>query len=126
MTNQAQTVLAPWPNIMSQDQTVPNAIHNMTMMRQKMQANQKMAADRLQRLVDKMNAAKGEAKVDAIADVVTELAWQRTFDRQAMNRMSQMMMPWVASDMNNMPEECPMLKEFGQTPRKEPRDRPEE
>jgi hypothetical protein len=62
---------------------------NMMAMRQRMMADQKETDARLQPLIDKMNAAKGSAKGDAMAAVVTRLVRQRTTDRQSMNQMSQ-------------------------------------
>lgn len=56
----------------------------MMAMRQKMMADDKAADARLQPLIDKMNAAKGEAKVDAMAAAITELIRQRTGTREHM------------------------------------------
>ena len=65
---------------------------DMMAMRQKMMADDKAADARLQPLLDKMNAAKGEAKVEAMAAVVNELIRQRTTMHAQMGQMSQMMM----------------------------------
>jgi hypothetical protein len=50
---------------------------NMMAMRQRMMADQKETDARLQPLIDKMNAAKGSAKGDAMAAVVTKLGTGR-------------------------------------------------
>ena len=63
---------------------------DMASMREKMMADQKTATTRLLPLIETMNAAKGEAKVDAIAAVLTELVHQRSAQ---MDHMSGMMMP---------------------------------
>ena len=84
-------------------------------MREKMMADQKAATARLQPLIDTMNAAKGEAKVDAIAAVLTELVHQRSAQ---MDHMSGMMMPdgmmmqmqAMSGDMRKLAAECPMMK----------------
>jgi len=99
---------------------------NMMAMRQKMMADDKAADARLQPLIDKMNAAKGEAKVDAMAAVLTELVRQRTATREHMTQMSQMMMPnmmgammqGMSADMRKLAAQCPMMKGFGETPPK--------
>jgi hypothetical protein len=88
---------------------------DMTSMREKMMADQKAATARLQPLIDTMNAAKGEAKVDAIAAVLTELVQQRSAQ---MDHMSGMMMPdgmmmqmqAMRGDMHKSAAECPMMK----------------
>jgi len=98
----------------------------MMAMRQKMMADQKESDARLQSLIDKMNAAKDSAKVDAMATLVTELVRQRTTDRQSMNQMSQMMMPnmmgmmmqGMTADMRGLAAQCPMMRGFGETPSK--------
>lgn len=63
-------------------------------MRQQMMAEQQASLARLQQLMDKMNAAKGDAKVDAIAAVVTELVQQHKSAQERM-MMPMMMMPMM-------------------------------
>ncbi len=96
---------------------------NMMAMRQKMMADDKAADARLEPLIDKMNAAKGEARVDAMAAVLTELIRQRTATREQMTQMSQMMRPGMmmqgmTADMLQLAARCPMMKEFAETPPK--------
>ncbi len=117
---------APSANAAKQDQAAATAGQNMMAMRQRMMADQKEADARLQPLIDKMNGATGSAKVDAMAAVVTEMVRQRTADRQSMNQMSQMMMPnmmgmmmqGMTADMRNWAAQCPMMKGFGESPKK--------
>lgn len=103
---------------------------HMMMMRQKMMADEKEADARLRPLIDKMNAAKGGAKIDAMAAVLTELVRQRTADRESMSQMSQMTMPnmtgmmmkmmqGMTADMRKLAAQCPMMKGFGETPPKQ-------
>ena len=63
-----------------------------------------MAADdrRLTDLLAKMNAAKGEAKVTAMAAVVTELAAQRSRMQQQMMKMQGGMMDQMMAHMSAM------------------------
>ena len=117
---------APSANATKQDQAAATSGQNMMAMRQKMMAAQKESDARLQPLVDKMNAATGSAEVDAMAAVVTELVRQHTVDGQSMNQMSQMMMPnmmgmmmqGMTADMRNLAAQCPMMKGFGESPKK--------
>lgn len=117
---------APSANAAKQDQAAAAAGQNMMAMRQKMMVDQKEADARLQPLIDKMTGATGSAKIDAMAAVVTELVRQRTTDRQSMNQMSQMMMPnmmgmmmqGMTADMRNLAAQCPMMKGFGESPKK--------
>jgi len=117
---------APSANAPTQDQAPATTGQNMMAMRQKMIVNQKEADARLQPLINKMNSAQGSAKVDAMAAVVSEMVRQRTTDRQSMNQMSQMMMPnmmgmmmqGMTADMRNLAVQCPMMKGFGELPKK--------
>lgn len=59
-------------------------------MHRKMMADDRAADAALQSLIEKMNAATGDAKIDAMAAVVIELARQRTLLRHHMEHMSQM------------------------------------
>ena len=83
----------------------------------KMMADQKammakMAADdqTLTDLLAKMNAAKGEAKVVAIAAVVTELAAQRSRMQAQMMRMQSGMMDQMMANMAAMHGSGGMMK----------------
>ena len=83
----------------------------------KMMADQKtmmakMAADdqTLTDLLAKMNAAKGEAKVAAIAAVVTELAAQRSRMQAQMMRMQSGMMDQMMANMAAMHGSGGMMK----------------
>lgn len=95
---------------------------------QAMQMHQQMMADshsmdaRLESLVTKMNAAKGDAKVEAMAAVISALVQQRTMMRDESMKMQQQMMTSMMGNMAGMsPEmkkamaECPMMKMVPQT-----------
>ena len=73
-----------------------NMGQRMMEMRQQMVAEQQASLARLQQLMDKMNAAKGDAKVDAIAAVVTELVQQHKSAQERM-MMPMMMMPMMGT-----------------------------
>jgi len=68
---------------------------------------------RLDELVAKMNAASGDAKLDATAAVVTELAAQRQQMRSMMQTMQPMMMRHMAkhlqAGMQGSMGDCPMM-----------------
>lgn len=123
---QQQVAPAPSAEAKKQDQGPMMMGQNMMAMRQKMMADSKAADAQLQPLVDKMEAAKGPARVDAMAAVLTELVRQRTIARGQMDQMSQMMMPnmmgmmmqGMTADMRKMAAQCPMMKGFGETPPK--------
>jgi hypothetical protein len=102
---------------------------NPMMMGQNMMATMKTdntaADERLTPLLDRMNAATGQAKVDAMAAVVTELVAQRAIERGQMAQMSGMMTPGMmglmiqgmTSDMRSLAAQCPMMKGFAETPK---------
>lgn len=75
----------------------------------------------LQALVAKMNAAKGQAKIDAIAEVLTALVPQQVpkaagmmpMDGQMMGQMMKMMHSMIEGmppEMKKMMAACPMMK----------------
>lgn len=90
----------------------------MMQMQQKMMADMKGMDDRLTALVTKMNAATGESKTQAIADLVTAMVQQRTAMRdqmmqmqgQMMGHMMQHMGGGLSPEMKKMMSECPMMK----------------
>jgi hypothetical protein len=100
---------------MTEDQGSTAMGQHMMAMRQKMMADQKAAIDRLQPLLETMNAAKGEARVDAMAAVLTELVHQRS---EQMPNMMGAMMQSMSDDMRKLAAECPMMKGAGDTPQK--------
>lgn len=61
------------------------------------------AAARLKPLIEKMDAATGEAKIEAMAAVIAELTRERTNMHGHMDHMSRMM-----GEMQTMMERCPM------------------
>lgn len=65
---------------------------DMSKMHDKMMADMKSSHDQLDALAKKMNAATGEAKVAAMADVVNELVRQHETMTKRMADMDQMMM----------------------------------
>lgn len=89
---------------------------------QEMQASMKEKDDRLQQLVKDMNAARGSAKVDRMAAVVTELVNQRTQMREHMSAMMPQMMHHIVGHMQSgmmrgMSESmanCPMASQMAQ------------
>jgi hypothetical protein len=102
------------------------ATHDMQAMREKMTADNRAADATLQPLIERMNAATGEAKVDAMAAVVTELVRQRSDMRGLMEQMSEkmpemmgMMMQKMSGDMHKMAEQCPMMKKMPTSPLKQ-------
>lgn len=72
-------------------QAPPN-MQQMMKMHEQMMAEMKAADSRLDALVKDMNAAKGDAKVNAVAAVVTELVQQQKSMHGHMGEMHQMMM----------------------------------
>lgn len=87
-------------------------------MMQQHDAMQKQMAEmdaKLQSLVDGMNNAKGSAKVDRMAAVLTELVAQRATMRKQMEEMQPKMMEHMMQHMQSgaMKEmaACPMMKE---------------
>ena len=81
--------------------------------RQKMMEEMKAADQRLDELLAKMNSASGQAKVDATAAAVTELAAQRKAMRDRMTQMHQGMMTHMGEHMQAGPQSmamCPMMK----------------
>jgi hypothetical protein len=89
---------------------------DMMAMREKMMADMKTADARLNELVSKMNAASGQAKVDATAAVVTQLVEQRSAMRDRMMGMQQGMMGHMMEHAQAGPQSmaaCPMMKMGG-------------
>jgi len=81
---------------------MPPACREMMAMRQSMRAEQASADAKLNDLAVKMNAAKGEKKVDAIAAVVTEMVAQRQARHEKMAAMHGKMEAAMAN--------CPMMR----------------
>ena len=85
-----------------------------------MKSDMEAAQAKLDALVAEMNAAEGDAKTAAMADVITELASQRKSTMSRMMdmepRMMQHMMGHMRTGMKEGAErgmECPMMKEMG-------------
>ena len=106
---------------MQPNAATPGASAKMTMgCQQMMQAHQRMMEDmkatdaRLDTLVQQMNSATGQAKVDATAAVVSELVTQRTtmFDRmEGMHgEMMQHMMEHTQAGAADAMMKCPMMR----------------
>lgn len=70
----------------------PSNMQDMMKMHEQMMAEMKAADGRLDALVKEMNAASGEAKVNAVAAVVTELVRQQKSMHEHMGQMHQQMM----------------------------------
>ena len=67
-------------------------MQDMMKMHDQMMAEMKAADSRLDALVKEMNAASGDAKVNAVATVVTELVRQQKSMHERMGQMHQQMM----------------------------------
>ena len=83
---------AQTPPATSSGQQAAPTMQDMTKMHEQMMAQMQAGDARLDALVKDMNAAKGEAKVDAVAAVVTELVTQQKAMHGHMGQMHQMMM----------------------------------
>jgi hypothetical protein len=87
----------------------------MMAVRQEMMEDMKEADARLDELVQKMNAAAGDAKVAATAAAVTELVTQRKLMRERMSGMQSRMMQHMMQHMQGGGAkgamECPMMKD---------------
>ena len=70
----------------------PSNMQDMMKMHAQMMAEMKAADSRLDALVKDMNAASGDAKVSAVAAVVTELVRQQKSMHERMGQMHQQMM----------------------------------
>ena len=70
----------------------PSNMQDMMKMHEQMMADMKAADSRLDALVKEMNAAGGEARVNAVAAVVTELVRQQKAMHEHMGQMHQQMM----------------------------------
>lgn len=70
----------------------PANMQDMMKMHEQMMAEMKAADTRLDALVKEMNAASGDAKVNAVAAVVTELVRQHKSMHERMGQMHQQMM----------------------------------
>jgi len=70
----------------------PSNMQDMMKMHAQMMAEMKAADGRLDALVKEMNAASGDAKVSAVASVVTELVRQQKSMHERMGQMHQQMM----------------------------------
>jgi hypothetical protein len=70
----------------------PSNMQDMMKMHEQMMAEMKAADSRLDTLVKDMNAATGDAKVNAVAAVVSELVRQQKSMHGHMGQMHQMMM----------------------------------
>ena len=83
---------------------------------EKMMAERKAADQRLDERVTKMNAASGQAKVDATAATVTEIVAQRKTMQDRMMTMHEGMMSHMMEHMQAGPQSmamCPMMKVGG-------------
>jgi hypothetical protein len=91
----------------------------MMQMHQKMMADMTAMDDQLNALVAKMNAASGQDKTEAIAELLTAMVKQQTSMRGGMMQMGcQMMMGQMmqgrggamSAEMKKMMADCPMMK----------------
>lgn len=118
-----QTPATQPPQHAQQQPAKPGAAGKMTMdCQQMMQAHQKMmeqmkATDaRLDTLVQQMNGATGQAKVDATAAVVSELVTQRKTMHEGMDSMQAKMMQHMMEHMQaggaDAMMKCPMMQKM--------------
>ena len=84
---QAQSAQSSQPREQS-----PSNMQEMMKMHEQMMAEMKAADSRLDALVKEMNAATGDAKVNAVATVVTELVRQHISMHERMGHMHEQMM----------------------------------
>ena len=70
----------------------PSNMQDMMKMHEQMMAEMKVADSKLDALVKDMNAGTGEARVNAVAAVVTELVRQQKSMHERMGQMHQQMM----------------------------------
>jgi vancomycin resistance protein YoaR len=70
----------------------PSNMQDMMKMHEQMMAQMKAADSRLDALVKEMNAASGDAKVNAVATIVTELVRQQRSMHERMGQMHEQMM----------------------------------
>lgn len=105
----------------------PAMKHDCAAMMQQHEAMQKHMAEmdaKLQTLVDEMNKAKGSAKADKTAAVVTELVAQRAMMRKEMMEMHPKMMEHMKEHMQSgmmkgmgdAMAACPMMKASEKAP----------
>lgn len=99
------------------EQAAPMSMDCQSMM-QEMHGSSQAMDDRLQKLIDEMNKAKGSAKVDRMAAVINELVTERkqmreqmmTMMPKMMGHMSQHMKSGMMSGMSHSMAGCPMMK----------------
>ncbi len=84
---QAPSSQSPQPREQS-----PSNMQDMMKMHEQMMAEMKAADSKLDALVKEMNAATGDAKVNAVATVVAELVRQHRSMHERMGQMHQQMM----------------------------------
>jgi hypothetical protein len=84
----------------SQPREQPPNMQDMMKMHQQMMAEMKAGDSKLDALVKEMNAASGEAKVNAVAAVVTELVRQQKSMHERMGQMHEQMMGGRGMMMN--------------------------
>jgi len=95
--------------------------------RERMMSEMRSSDAKLDELIAGMNAARGDAKVQALASVVTEMAEQRKRTMSNMMSMQPRMMQHMMQHMrmgmmegNEQAMECPMMKETMGSPKKDP------
>ena len=79
----------------------PSSMQHMMKMHEQMMTEMKAGDARLDALVNDMNAATGDAKVNAVAAVVTELVRQQKSMHERMGQMHQQMMGGRGMMMKN-------------------------
>ncbi len=117
------------PSLFAQmaDGDKPAMMPDCAAMMQQQEAMQKHMAEmdaKLQTLVDEMNKAKGSAKVDKTAAVVTELVAQRSMMQKQMadmhpkmmSHMTQHMQGGMMKGMADSMSGCPMMKGTDKAP----------
>lgn len=114
MTLAAQQPTSPAPGMDKPGMMGKMDESSMMAMHKEMMAKMETMDSRLDDMVKKMNAAKGNSKVDATAAVVNELVAQRKQMREHMMAMQpemmKHMMEHMHSGMMKGMMECPMMK----------------
>jgi hypothetical protein len=90
--NLVTDIAAQAPSSQASPEQSPANMQKMMKMHEQMMAEMKAADSRLDALVKEMNAAGGDAKVNAVAAVVTELVRQQKSMHEHMGQMHQQMM----------------------------------
>ncbi|MBE0599610.1 MAG: hypothetical protein IH614_20410 [Desulfuromonadales bacterium] len=99
---------------------MPEACRQMLEQRTAMKKEMAEMDAKLQESTQKMNAAQGDQKVEAIAVVVNQLVDQHRAMHERMQAMGPMMMHHMAGHMKQGTMECPMMEQMPMHPATSP------